>query len=178
MVYSITFKIFLSFLVKLVLDLPLMLLGYLVFPIAYLFEKDNHLPIWAWFWDNKDHGIDGESFWAKRTVGWSRFHRCFWWSVVRNPTFNWSKYVLGFTSNGGAKRIAGTQATIGDKKAEGWYFAVEGPVWEFYYIKAYSVFGKRKCIRLRCGWKLDGKKFGEVAQFCFAPSLAMTYEGK
>lgn len=172
-------RILIAFLLKLLLDLPLMLLGYLIVPLALRYERGNHLPWWAeWCWGNRDHGNDGETFWAKRTVGWSRFRRCFWWLAVRNPTFNWSKYILGFGSGGQAAIVQGATQPIGDTKGEGWYFARERWAWEFYYVKAYSVFGMRRCMRLRAGWKIAGKEAGEVAQFCFAPSPVHSYSGK
>lgn len=168
-----------SFVLKVVLDLPLMLLGYIVVPIALKFEKDNHLPWWAeWCWGNKDHGNDGEDFWAKRTIGWSRFKRCFWWLVVRNPTFNWSKYIIGYESKGTSKVVAGYTTPIGDKKAAGWYYAREDWVWEYYAIVPYTIFGSKRCIRFRAGWKILGKDEGEIAQFVFAPSPFHSYSGK
>ena len=163
---------------KIFLDLPLMLLGYLVIPIALKYEQDNHLPWWAeWCWGNKDHGNDGEGFWAPRTVGWSRFSRCFWWLVVRNPTFNWSKYIIGYRSNGLQRVIEATARPddIGDKKGPGFYYIREGWVWDIYWIKPYS---KNRCIRFRCGWKIEGKDAGEVAQFVFAPNPFHPYSGR
>lgn len=171
-------RIVVSFLAKLLLDLPLMLLGWFVVPVALLFERDNHLPGWAEFlWGNRDHGNDGEGFWARHTVGWSRFRRCFVWLVIRNPTFNWSKYIIGLRSNGTAAIVVGATRPIGDTKGEGWYWAREGWAWEFYFIKAYTLFGTRRCLRFRAGWKILGKDAGEAAQFVFAPSPLHSYTG-
>jgi hypothetical protein len=157
-----------------------MLIGYVVLIPAILLEQNNHLPNWAeWCWGNKDHGNDGEEFWAKKTAGWPRFLRCYVWLALRNPTFNWSKYILGHVSTGTSKRVYGTQEKIGDKVAEGWYFAEEGNVWEFYYIKKIGVvLGKERCIRYRFGWKIDGKKEGDICQLCFVPNPLMPYYGK
>lgn len=176
-------RLLISFILKLVIDLPLMLLGYLVVAIALRYERNNHLPRWAeWCWGNKDHGNDGGEFWAKRTLGWSRFRRCYWWLVVRNPTFNWSKYILGFKSDGFAiKWDASAYAwwhEIGDKKAGGWYWARERWAWELYYVRPYTLFGQHRCIRFRAGWKIYGKEPGEVAQFVFAPNPFHPYSGK
>lgn len=174
-------RILLSLLIKLLYDLPLMLLGYIVVPIALKYEKDNHLPWWAeWCWGNRNHGNDGEGFWARRTVGWSRFRRCFWWLAVRNPTFNSSKYILGFKSHGKARMVAHGDQTlpVGDTKGEGWYFARERWAWEFYFIKAYTLFGTRRCVRFRAGWKILGKEDGEFAQFVFSPNPIHPYTGK
>ena len=179
-------RIFLSFIVKLLIDIPLMLAGYIIFPFAYLGHEKRlengklleHFPKWAWAWDNDDHGIDGESFWEKRTVGWSYWRRCFWWTIVRNPTFNFSKYILGFKSSGKSIFITGTSSIVGDTKAEGWYYARDRWAWEFYYVKAYSIFGLKRCVRFRAGWKLFKKDAGEVCQFVFAINPVHPYSGK
>jgi len=162
-------RIILAFLIKLLLDVPLMLLGYIVVPLALLFEKDNHMPEWAdLVWGNRDHGNDGEGFWARRTIGWPRFWRCYWWLVIRNPTFNWSKYTIGYLSKGTDRVIAGSDnPPVGDKKNAGWYYTKEGYIWEVYYIKPYMLLGRSLCIRFRCGWKIRGNPPGEVSQFCF-----------
>lgn len=173
-------RILVAFLIKLLADFPLMLIGYPVVAIALRFEKDNHLPWWAeWCWGNRDHGNDGEGFWAARTVGWSRFRRCYWWLVIRNPTFNWSKYILGFKSSGIQQIIKTTTYPddIGDKKGPGWYYLRDGRVWEVYWVKPYEIFGARRCIRFRAGWKIEGKVAGEVAQFVFAPNPFHPYSG-
>lgn len=171
--------VFISFAVKLLIDLPLMLLGYILVPFALLQEKNNHLPIWAeWCWGNKDHGNDGETFWAKRTIGWSRFRRCYWWLAVRNPTFNWSKYILGFKSTGESKVVWGDTHPIGDTKAAGQYFAFDGWAWEYYIVIPYTIFGFKRCFRFRAGWKILGKDSGEITQFVFAPSPIHSYSGK
>jgi hypothetical protein len=160
---------------KLLLDLPIMLLGLVVVPLALRYEQDNHLPWWAeWAWGNKDHGNDGESFWAKRTVGWSRFRRCFVWLVLRNPSFNWSKYVLGINAR---PYVHVGDLGIGDKKKGGSYWNYAGLFFEFYSIRPYTLFGSRRCVRIRLGWKLENKQ-NEVCQFCFVVNPVMTYSGQ
>ncbi|TFW71413.1 hypothetical protein C3Y98_04725 [Methylotenera oryzisoli] len=167
-----------SFLIKLVLDLPLMLLGLLVIAIALPFRKNNHLPAWAeWCWGNRDHGNDGESFWAKRTIGWPYFIRCWWWLAVRNPTFNWSKYVLGLKVTQLAVSIGNTTVDE-DEGATGWHYSI-GDAFEFRFIGwPYTVFGKHFCVKLRFGWKIEGKDIGEMAQFCFVPNPVCAFTPK
>jgi hypothetical protein len=175
-------RLILSFLFKLCIDLPLMLLGYVIFPMAYKQRKTvgtlTHFPKWAWMWSNDDHGIDGESFWAKRTVGWPYWKRCFWWTVIRNPTFNASKYLFGLTVHDPSQVVLTGDYPIGDTKAEGRYWARYKLAWEFYYVKAYTVFGLKRCIRFRAGWKIVGRDAGEKAQFVFAPNPFHSYSGK
>lgn len=158
------------------MDLPMVILGFLVFPFAYPFRKDNKFPSWAWLWGNDDDGIDGGDFWAGNTVGKPYWLRCFIWTILRNSTHNYTVYKLGFCSKGEAVRVAGSDTfPIGDTTAEGWYFAREKFLWEFYWIKK-SFTGK--CFRFRCGWKIMGRKAGEYAPFCFAPSPNKIYTGK
>lgn len=159
-----------SFLIKAFLDLPLMLIGLFAVAIALPFSKNNHLPAWAeWCWGNRDHGNDGENFWAKRTVGWPYFIRCWWWLSIRNPTFNWSKYRLGVLVLNHSASIGNTEVDE-DDGITGWYFTI-GDFWEFRFIGwPYRVFGYDLCVKLRFGWKIQGKSIGEVAQFCFVPN--------
>lgn len=162
------FKILLAFLIKLFVDLPVAFFGLFIVPIMLLSKADMSKT----WWGNRDHPDSGGEFWAKECgVG---FWCSFQWFALRNSTFNFSKYVLGYKSKGLSKRIAGSQKPIGNHIAEGWYFATEGWAWEFYYVKKTSA---TTCRRLRCGWKLDGTPAGNYAQFCFAPSLKMDYSG-
>ena len=164
-------RILIAFLIKLFIDLPMMLLGYVIVPYGL---KYGFTGIF-WPWGNDDHPDNGGTFWKKQCVGslWCAYQ----WFALRNPTFNWSKYFLGFKSEGKALFIDGTSRKIGDTKAEGWYYARERWAWEVYYIKAYSIFGYRKCFRFRCGWKIMGRNSGEYAQFCFVISPIHSYSG-
>lgn len=74
------------------------LLGLVVVPIALLFtDKDSeHLPKWAYPWDNDWDGINGraESYvWVKRygTEGVKRFWPRFLWLAIRNRASNVSQ---------------------------------------------------------------------------------------
>lgn len=159
-----------SFLIKFFLVLPLMLLGFIVVPIALLFAKDNHLPVWAeWCWGNKEHGNNGGNFWIKRSLNWPNYLRCFWWLVVRNPTANWSKHVLGIAVTKPIV-VEGNVNVDEDDGISGYYFAT-GQRWEYKYIsKPYSLFNRDWCVKLRFGWKITGKDYGELATFCFTPN--------
>lgn len=162
-----------SLLIKLV-DLVLMLAGIVLIPLGLLREKDNHMPKLFWLWDNLDHGVDGGNFYAKLTVGWPRFLRCYVWSAFRNPTFNWAKYVIGYTISG-VQTVEGNPRVDRDK-AEGWYWVRDGYAWEYQYIKAYTLFGRR-CFKFRAGWKIQGQEAGKKCQFVFAVSPMTSYTG-
>lgn len=72
--------------------------GIVVVPIALLFtDKDSeHLPKWAYLWDNAWDGINGRSnthHWVKRwgTEGVKKFWPRFLWSAIRNRASNISQ---------------------------------------------------------------------------------------
>ena len=165
-------RIFVALLIKIYINLPMMLLGYFLVPVGI----KKGFKGWLWPWGNDDHPDNGGNFWKKK-CGDSFW--CAWkWFAIRNPTFNFTKYKLGFLSEGKAIFIDGTGTKVGDTRGEGWYYARERWAWEFYYIKAYTIFGFRRCVRLRAGWKIMGKGYGEIAQFCFAPNPCHPYTAK
>lgn len=169
--------------IKLLIDLPMMLLGFVVFWLAYPFKYYHapsamwHFPRWAWAWDNADHGIEGQSFFQGKTPGWALVFRCFVWTCLRNPTFNFGKYLLGIS---GRQYERHGDAGIGDKKKGGAYWITTSKPWlfEYYRIVPYTALGSRRCIRIRAGWKLEGKEASEVCQFCFVFNPVMSYSGE
>lgn len=165
--------------IKLCIEAPMWIAGWLAFPFAYPFRTATsditHFPRWAWPWDNADHGIDGQKFYAEKTVGYPYWLRCLLWSCARNGTFNWSKYVMGIRAR--LYRHEGDNG-IGDKKKSGAYWNFAGPFFEYYRISPYRLFKWRLCVRIRFGWKLQDKKAGEVCQFCFVAWPFMPYSGK
>ncbi len=176
-------RIILSGLIKTLYDLPLMILGYFIFPIAYLSRKsgadpveDTHLPWWAdWAWGNSAHGIYGGVFYLKQTLGWGPFWRAYVWSCFRNPTYNSSQHILGYKASG-FQTIEGNPLVARDRQT-GWYWVRDGWAWEYQYIKKYSLFGKSKCVKFRAGWKICRKDKGELCTFVFSGSPMTTYTG-
>lgn len=161
-------KILLSLLIKLLIDIPMVILGFLVIPILLVCNYDMRKSPWG-----NLESPDGEQFW--QVLHGTGFLAKFRWLAIRNSTHNLCMYgFLSHTSTGSSKRIAGTNEEIGNWVAEGWYFATEGRVWEFYYIKKISA---TKCFRFRAGWKLDRRAAGGQCQFVFAPSPYMHYTG-
>lgn len=177
-IFSIIIKILISFLIKLLYDLPMMVLGWFIVPIAILFEKNDQLPIWAWPWGNKDHGNDGDAFYDKVYDGVIGNPTTFWqkytWLAFRNPTFNSSKYFISFIASG-------TQTTIGNRnvardREAGYFYTKDRWAWDIQLVKKYR-FNHKKCFHFRCGWKLNRKSFGEHCQFVFMISPYKTYSG-
>lgn len=87
------------------------------------------------------HGID--TFWER-----------FVWLVFRNPVNN-VFHALGCWFNPATITFSGDLG-IGDKLKGGSYLITMGACWEYYLIKPYTLFGQRRCMRLRHGWKLNG----------------------
>lgn len=149
-------------------DILMMLAGLFLVPFGIRYGFTGLL----WPWGNDDHPDQGGEFWrSKCGVNWWCAYQ---WFALRNPAFNWGKYVLGiryrpysFTGDGG----------IGDKKKGGWYWCTAGIFSEFYWIKPYTLFGSRRCIRVRFGWKLYGKTSGDTCQFCGVINPVMPYSG-
>lgn len=164
------FRIALAFIIAVCAVYPVILLGLPIVAVMLLAKADMSRT----WWGNKDHPDNGGNFW--RTRCGTSFWCAYQWFATRNPAFNYGKYVMGLVSKGQSKRVAGTQDKIGDLYAEGWYYAREGWAWEVYYIRRYKRW-PNKCIRFRCGWKIDDKAAGQFCQFCFSPSPWMTYTG-
>lgn len=157
-------RLTLSFLLKLI-DLSLMAIGLVVVPLGIKFGFKGLL----WLWGNGDHPDNGGEFWRNKCG--DSFWCAYQWFALRNPTFNFSKYVIGVTHTGAYSHVG--DAYIGDKKKGGSYWCYMGKLWEYYRIVPY---GKR-CIRIRFGWKIYGKKKGDMCQFCFVFNPVMPYSG-
>lgn len=91
------------------------------------------------------------------------------WLTVRNPINN---LLADFAAIKTASLLIGNEA-IGDKIAGGKYQVIMVKAWEFYYIKPY---GKR-CVRVRLGWKIQGKQLGEICPMVFVINPVMPYTG-
>lgn len=163
-------RILVSFLIKLFVELPMILLGIILVPFCLWFGFGWLL----WPWGNDVHPDNGGNFWRQRcgTSWWCAYQ----WFALRNPASNFGRFVLGITATG-PEILKGTRE-IGDKKAGGWYWIRRSWAWEFYYIKPYILLGKRRCIRFRAGWKLEGQPEGANCGFVFAPNPFMPYSGK
>jgi len=139
------------------LRLPLIILGFLAIPIAYPFRTDNHLPKWAWIWDNDQDGIYGPHWFHK---GNENFRSCWLWSAVRNPVNN-MRFAIGLNREDGFddSYMFGDEGIPTPKKARifkraTWHLTLirVGWLWHmsFWYIKPLS---NLKHFRIRIGWK-------------------------
>lgn len=166
-------RIFISFIIKLCYDLPLMLIGLVMVAIGLQFEKNNRMPLLFWLWDNSKYGVNGGDFWQRTNGENTSFLAKYQWLALRNPCYNSSKYLIGFKSSGLPDSLIGN-GNVSRDGDEGWYWARDRWAWEFHYIKAYSFFGSR-CIKFRAGWKLLGRITGEPCQFVFSFNPVIPY---
>jgi len=139
------------------LRLPLIILGFIVVPLAYPFRKGNHFPRWAWLWDNDQDGIYGANWFHHGVL---TFKTCWLWSAVRNPTNN-MRFWIGLNREDGFRAVH----TFGDmgiptpRKARElgratWHLTLvrRGILWHmsYWYIKPIS---NVKHFRIRIGYK-------------------------
>lgn len=139
-----TTRLFLSFLVFTVICLPCIIVSIPV--VAYLL----HTP-----WDGLTT-IFGNAKWGRGTAHPTYKAVGFWqefiWLVWRNPVNNLMAIYLG-VAHKPSYWLEG-KPDIGDKIAAGFYQARMGWAWEYYWIKPYTVFGSKRCVRVRIGWKI------------------------
>lgn len=148
-----------------VLSLIVDLLGLIMVPIALRAcdEQSEHLPSWAWAWDNDRDGINGDAGWAlpehangRQREYWWRF----WWLAIRNPGNNFG-YKLGRTPEQIVTLSTNTHAQIGDQAGHAGQICVWcSDCWCFYSIVPYSDYDLiarqvvRRCVRIALGWKI------------------------
>ncbi len=174
-------RILLTFLL---VDLPVTMLGFLVVPIALLAcnEKAEHLPRWAWLWDNDETGINGDAGWCGPEHANGR-ERTFWWRflwlAVRNPANNWGYRVLGWETSPST-----WYSFVGDPKTSNRDPGHPGAVYIeaheaglmypcYYLVKRWS---KNRCLRIYLGWKNLGFNADESrVQFVFVINPFMTF---
>lgn len=111
---------------------------------------------------------------AKHGYGEDRGYIGYWqefaWLVWRNPVNNLLSDTLAVRCS---KYVLIGDSGIGDKSRGGFYKIIMDGGWEYYWIKPY---GKR-CIRLRMGWKIQGKKAGELCEWVLSFNPMHGYSG-
>ena len=166
------------------IDLPVTLLGVIVVPIALLFcdSESEHLPNFAWLWDNDETGINGDGGWRgpehangqERTFWWR-----FLWLALRNPANNWSYYVLGWkTTAQTTYRTGGDPMTSNRGPGHPGAVYIEafeaGRMYPCYYVV--WRWSKGRCLRIYLGWKNMGwNTDGSRVQFVWVVNPFMTF---
>lgn len=128
-------------------------------------------------WDGRTT-IFGNSKWGRGNDHFAHATKGYWqefvWLVLRNPVNNLHSHK--FAARMSFPRIPYGNPHIGDKIGEGFYKILMTPFFEYYLIKAYKIFGGRRCIRIRFGWKIKDN-LEETAPFVFAINPWRTYSG-
>ena len=154
---------------------PMYCLGFLIIPLGLsgCRKESEHLPRWLWCWDNET-GINGTL--RGENPGWLRIcgsdeaTRGFWrrlqWLAWRNPVSNWGRHVLACrVTQPVVCRIGSIRVGDGPNDKAGFRYSTSGPLkYEVYWVWPWA---KTRCVRFRCGWKLNGRTVGETASFVF-----------
>ncbi len=149
--------------------LPLTVIGWVIlYPILLILPREaNKLPGWCCWFDNFDgDGLVGDtSHMVKSSDPYSAWSK-YTWIALRNP-INYFKYrVLGVKNDDIIIHSIDSRPDVkgqpvGDYTSGG-TLSIEGscgdkPIFEYYRIIPYKLFGKVKCVRIRLGWKLLGR---------------------
>lgn len=139
--------------------------------VALLSRPDVHKKPggyrWGWIWGTYDNPPQGdEGYVAKRApfvnvvTGWRGYiNRVMW--MVRNPLYGLNRKT-GVWCKSSTKVVIQGDPYISDKyRIPGWLLATarngkQLAAFELYVIAPWS---KRRCLRLRLGWKIKGRKF-------------------
>lgn len=156
-----------SFLIFLFVVMPVSILAIPCLAIALLTD-----------WSGTSHFF-GNCKWGKATSHYlastdNKYWKELSWLGLRNPIYNFKLWTLGVIMLPSYHFFG--DDNIGDKLAGGSYKILMGKFWEYYYIKPYTIFGSKRCIRLRFGWKLKNNMFAK-AEFVFAFNPWKRYEG-
>lgn len=185
-----------NFLIWLLVVLPLTLLGMVILALylPFLSREAKVLPRYLKWFDNwsgpERDGLAGYEHYShpsqvhKRPSDMEGFCARYRWLALRNPVnyFQYSalgKWIdpLGFQPLDGSK----IDLNVGDRSKEGLSYTYAAiffmqqlmcKVKELYWVKAYTIFGRRLCIRLRVGHKLnhsDSKAYMAQWVFSFSP---------
>ncbi len=149
------------YLKSILLCIPVLIVSYPVVAVLLLTRWDGYTTVFG----NEKWGR-GNGHYKHATKGyWQEFL----WLAYRNPINNMMNS-LAVTCK--PYILIGNRKT-GDKIAGGFYKIHMGKAWEIYWIKPYGKF----CIRVRLGWKIEGKNPGEKCPLVFAIHPVMKYRG-
>lgn len=151
--------------------------GRLVAPILPLFASDDGwLPDWlSWFqtpFDSLDGDDDHKQTWPG-TDAWSTYKRRVAW-LLRNVCYGFDMRVCGVKVDPDKDviEIYGNPDISDQNGISGvcrWRAYRDGELiaWQWYYIKHYTLFGSKRCVRIGAGWKIWSveKLYTEPAQY-------------
>lgn len=157
-------KALISSLIFFFVCVPAMIMSFPVVALLLLTSWSGRTTIFG----NAKWGRGNDHF-AYPTKGWWQE---FNWLVLRNPVNNLMSFHL--SAPRGSYTVDG-DINIGDKIKGGFYRVTMGVFWEYYWIKPYTVFGFRRCIRVRFGWKILGND--RFASFVWSVNPWKAYMG-
>lgn len=138
------------------INVPLMLLGLLIVPVAIAFLRERVSPItgkpivdapaWLWPWGNSEDGYDPLWYWIARPR-WSRFRRMYTWAAIRNSVNN-LRWVPILNPKLNPARIC----AVGGMH---WSLAWQGP-----YVSLELFFEAFSAV---CGWRVYARDMGRPA---------------
>lgn len=154
----ILIQAFLVYLLAFSIRSILVLLGFVVVPIAFYFRIGARFPKTFWLWDNQENGIFGPP-WFHR--GYYDFWTCFKWCALRNPVNNLRFIALfNVTHSEGFDYIV-----IGRDEYPDPIIARQlgKPIWHLTLVKQKGIwypsfwfiyaFQNKRHFRIRIGWK-------------------------
>ena len=157
--------------------LPLELVGIVL--LGIIIPLNLKVPLWYTNYHN-----EGPEAIGLEPTKWNTYV----WLAWRNPLNYFQYAILGWEYPGSillpqAELHYIGNTNVGDDSAEG-FLRIEAVTWgdksvsyEYYYIKAYTIFGQRKCIRFRMGHKLKNLVVRETAQWVLVFNPVMGYSG-
>ncbi len=148
------------------IEIPVVLLSYLVVPIALLQCKpeDENLPRWARYWQTYDYGINGDEPWAGPEHANGHQTEYLWrlkW-LLRNKTGVFSHEVTGFDQFDVFSYYTEGDVLTGNRPGHSGYLYAEahlknGRMYPCYYI-VHQLGNSNQCFRLYAGWKFRQAK--------------------
>ena len=167
-----------------VIQLPFMIAGIFIIPIALLFRKEGaayyvvdfaghkdcynmvNLPSWAWLWDNEWDGAMGDDqlrYWNRdrpECLAGSGFLKMYFWLAFRNPINNLSRFYFSCDVSKETPKLIAGDFDVRDKKGyEGWQLVRAGWKLGFYYVQANN---KPKAWVSRIGFKIEPRAVMQV----------------
>lgn len=158
-------KFFISFALFL-FCMPFIVLGWFVVPTLLACGWQGYTT----FWGNAKWGNGA----ADPAYGKTGFWAAYVWLALRNPVNNLSIKYMAVTQK--AYTLTGN-ANTGNETQGGTYDIAMGLWWEHYTVIPYSIFGSKRCVRFRYGWKINNGTPGTLAPFVFSFNPWMNYTG-
>ena len=130
--------------------------------LPFFVQDDGYLPNWLSWFQTPDNPCDGDSGHWERNPGtdtWSTYKRRVKW-LWRNAAYGFDIDVLGVEVRTTDEVFVEGNPDIGDASGISGTctrYACRGSRligWQYMYVKHYSLFGWRRCVRIGAGWKL------------------------